>query len=225
MAIINSLAIGKARKSAGNLTFATIQGRTIAREKPVNVRNPRTEKQLAQRSKMAKTVAAYRSIGFMTKHLFTKLPKYTSQYNQFVKENIKLAENFEVIEETGKVTNVEGLVVSNGDILPFDTTFDIEYGDATYAWDDNEAAYNFIKHGDYWVVIAVEENTGNCHVVNSPAYVADGASGGIEVSMGESYENMGLKGPVSACAVYYSPSRNISSVGRLQRFENPTSGS
>lgn len=33
MAIIRSLAVGKARKSAGNLTFRTVRGRTIASEK------------------------------------------------------------------------------------------------------------------------------------------------------------------------------------------------
>ena len=224
MAIINSLAIGKARKSAGNLTFATIQGRTIAREKPVNVRNPRTEKQLAQRSKMSKTVAAYRSIGIMTKHLFTKLPKYTSQYNQFVKENIKIADNFEVIEETGKVTNVEGLMVANGDILPFKTFFTFEYGEATYGWAPDDAAKNFIKNGDYWVIVAVEEATGNCHVVNTRAYTELGENGGLDITQGETYENMDIEGPVFACAVYYSPSRNISSVGRLQRFDNPSAG-
>lgn len=224
MAIINSLAIGKARKSAGNLTFATIQGRTIAREKPVNVRNPRTEKQLAQRSKMSKTVAAYRNIGIMTKHLFTKLPKYTSQYNQFVKENIKIADNFEIIEETGKVTNVEGLMVSNGDVLPFQTSLEVDYGDVTFGWNPTEAAKSFIKVGDYWQIIVVEEATGNCKVINSKEFVPEGETGGLTVSKSEDYLPVGVEGPIFVSLVYYSPSRNLSSVGRLKRFENEPQG-
>lgn len=224
MAIINSLAIGKARKSAGNLTFATIQGRTIAREKPVNVKNPRTEKQLAQRSKMSNTVAAYRNIGIMVKHLFTKLPKYTSQYNQFVKENIKIADNFEIIEETGKVTNVEGLMVSNGDVLPFPTSLEIDYGEATFGWMPTEAAQNFIKVGDYWQIIVVEEATGNCKVINSKAFVEPGESGGLNWSQAEGFVELGVEGPIFTCAVYYSPSRNLSSVGRLKRYENEPRG-
>lgn len=219
MAIINSLAIGKARKSAGNLTFATIQGRTIAREKPVNVRNPRTEKQLAQRSKMSNTVAAYRNIGIMVKHLFTKLPKYTSQYNQFVKENIKIADQFEIIEETGKVTNVEGLMISNGDILPFKTMVEYDYGEVTVSWEQKDEAKNFIKTGDYWEVIVVDEASGDCHTARTKAYGPPEDKDALYFTQGETFIDLGVTGPYFASLVYYSPSRNLSSVGRLQRYE------
>lgn len=114
MAIIRSLAIGKARKSAGNLTFSTVKGRTIAREKPAFVSNPNTAKQQAQRTKMSKVVAAYRSIGSQVKDLFTVIPQYGSAYNQFVKMNIGIADNFEIDENTGVVKNITGMCVANG---------------------------------------------------------------------------------------------------------------
>lgn len=114
MAIIRSLAIGKARGSAGNLTFSTIKGRTIAREKPAFVSNPNTEKQLSQRLKMRNAVAAYRAIGSQVKDLFTVIPRYGSAYNQFIKSNIAIADNFEIDEATGNVKNIIGMCVANG---------------------------------------------------------------------------------------------------------------
>lgn len=114
MAIIRSLAVGKARKSAGNLTFSTVKGRTIAREKPAFVSNPNTPKQQLQRSKMRKVVAAYRSIGAQVRDLFTVVPQYGSSYNQFVKSNIGIADNFEIDETTGNVKNITGMCISNG---------------------------------------------------------------------------------------------------------------
>lgn len=114
MAIINSLAVGKARNSAGNLTFSTIKGRTIAREKPAYVRNPQTSKQIAQREKMAKIVAAWRQFGYQVKHLFTVIAGYGSAYNQFVKLNVGKAETLVVDAITGKVTPIVGLAMGSG---------------------------------------------------------------------------------------------------------------
>lgn len=114
MAIINSLAVGKARNSAGNLTFSTIKGRTIAREKPAYVRNPQTLKQTEQREKMTKIVAAWRQFGYQVKHLFTVIAGYGSAYNQFVKLNISKAKTLVVDAITGKVTPIVGLVMGSG---------------------------------------------------------------------------------------------------------------
>lgn len=114
MAIIRSLAVGKARKSAGNLTFSTVKGRTIAREKPAFVNNPNTAKQQAQRLKMKNVVAAYRAIGSQVKDLFTVIPRYGSAYNQFVKSNIGIADKFEIDEATGTVKAIDGMCIANG---------------------------------------------------------------------------------------------------------------
>ena len=92
MAIVRSLAIGKAVNSAGNLTYQTVKGRTIAREKPVHVANPNTPAQQAQRSKMSNIVAAWREWFFQMAPYFTVIQGYGSAYNEFVKRNIHLAE-------------------------------------------------------------------------------------------------------------------------------------
>lgn len=147
MAIIRSLAIGKARKSAGNLTFSTVKGRTIAREKPAFVSNPNTEKQLAQRSKMKKVVAAYRSIGSQVKDLFTVIPQYGSAYNQFVKMNIGIADNFEIDETKGTVKNITGMCVANGVYPSQCFTIKVALG-GVGAFVRNEQLKSEVKAGD-----------------------------------------------------------------------------
>lgn len=113
MAIIRSLAVGKARKSAGNLTYQTVQGRTIAREKPAFVANPNTPRQQAQRGKMRNLVAAWRAWFSLLKPYFTVIDGFGSAYNQFVKMNMPFAEDYSTNQNTGVVDFVEAYF-SNG---------------------------------------------------------------------------------------------------------------
>ena len=53
MAIFNSFLLGNVKKSVANLTMYGVKGVSIVRGKPLNVRNPRTDKQRVQRAKMA----------------------------------------------------------------------------------------------------------------------------------------------------------------------------
>lgn len=114
MAIIRSLAVGKARKSAGNLTYQTVQGRTIAREKPAFVANPNTPLQQAQRGKMRKLVAAWRAWFSLMKPYFTVIDGYGSAYNQFVKMNMPWAEDFRTDQDAGIVGYADNAYFSNG---------------------------------------------------------------------------------------------------------------
>lgn len=116
MAIINSLAIGKARGSAGNLTYATIEGRTIARSRVTSVRNPNTAAQQLQRGSMALVVKLYRSIGSVCSRTFTVRKKYTSVYNQFVSMNIHRDTSFKWDEMHDDFKVNIGLAVGNGSI-------------------------------------------------------------------------------------------------------------
>lgn len=114
MAVIRSLAVGKARKSAGNLTYQTVKGRTIAREKPAFVANPDTPLQQAQRGKMRNLVAAWRAWFSLTKPYFTVIDGYGSAYNQFVKMNMPWAEDFSTDQGTGVVSYADNVYFSNG---------------------------------------------------------------------------------------------------------------
>lgn len=114
MAVIRSLAVGKARKSAGNLTYQTVKGRTIAREKPAFVANPNTPLQQAQRGKMRKLVAAWRAWFSLMKPYFTVIDGYGSAYNQFVKMNMPWAEDFRTDQDAGIVGYADNAYFSNG---------------------------------------------------------------------------------------------------------------
>ena len=114
MAIVRSLAIGKAVNSAGNITYQTVKGRTIAREKPVHVANPNTPAQQAQRSKMSNIVAAWREWFFVTAKYFTVIQGYGSAYNEFVKRNIHLAELPIFVDGVVNSSRIRGFTVSTG---------------------------------------------------------------------------------------------------------------
>lgn len=219
MAIIRSLAIGKARKSAGNLTFATVEGRTIAREKPVFVKNPRTPAQLEQRDKMRKVVAAYRDFGVKVKQGFTVVPKYTSQYNEFVKRNMAVAENYVVDEETGQVTGLIGTQVSRGSyrflvgpimsVTPQgEIAFDIQ---GTSGWQAVE--------GDMLVYVQVSDEDGRVVVTEEKLSRAQRSilNDGDVVGM----QSERLTGGVSVgTAFYYSPANNASSTAYIQELDS-----
>lgn len=219
MAIIRSLAIGKARKSAGNLTFATVEGRTIAREKPVFVKNPRTPAQLEQRDKMRKVVAAYRDFGVKVKQGFTVVPKYTSQYNEFVKRNMAVAENYVVDEETGKVTGLIGTQVSRGSyrfllgplvsVTPSGVmSFDIQGTSGWQALDGDMIVFVQVSSEDGRVVVTdVKLSNLERNILNDGDVVR--------------IESESLTGGVSGgAAFYYSPANNASSTAYIQDLDS-----
>lgn len=87
MAIIDSLAIGKARNSIGNLTYCVISGRTIARQKPTDVYNPKTVSQAKYRTQFAYAVRYWGEFGYIFAPYYTKLKGYGSAYNTCISLN------------------------------------------------------------------------------------------------------------------------------------------
>lgn len=85
MAIINSLAIGKSYKSAGNLTYKTVRGRTIASQR-ITQNTSNTAAQGAQRSRFGATAQCMQLFLLYVNNFFEKT-KYGSARNQYVKVN------------------------------------------------------------------------------------------------------------------------------------------
>lgn len=85
MAIVNSLAIGKSVKSAGNLTYKTIRGRTIASQR-ITSNKSNTILQSAQRSRFSASSQAMSLIAPYIDKCYEK-SKYGSARNAFFKEN------------------------------------------------------------------------------------------------------------------------------------------
>lgn len=83
MALINSLAIGKSRKSAGNLTYKTVRGRTIASQR-ITSNSSRTALQVFQRGAFSDTVKCMQLVIPWINNFFDK-SKYGSSRNQFMK--------------------------------------------------------------------------------------------------------------------------------------------
>lgn len=85
MAIVNSLAIGKSVKSAGNLTYKTVRGRTIASQRIIT-NSSNTMAQGFQRHRF-RTTAKCMQLFLPYINSFFEKTKYGSSRNQFVKLN------------------------------------------------------------------------------------------------------------------------------------------
>lgn len=85
MAIINSLAIGKSRKSAGNLTYKTVRGRTIASQR-ITENKSNSPAQGIQRGRFSATAQCIQLFLPYVNNFFEKT-KYGSARNQYVKMN------------------------------------------------------------------------------------------------------------------------------------------
>lgn len=121
MAIINSVAIGKAVNSIGDITYQTIKGRTIARQKPTNVYNPKTINQARCRTKFAYIVRFWKEKGSFFKPYYTRLVGYGSPYNTCISLNNK-AEEQVVQVVLGKLQMQTGYYMSYG-IYPLNSIY------------------------------------------------------------------------------------------------------
>lgn len=111
MAIVNSLAIGKSRKSAGNLTYKTVRGRTIASQR-ITENKSNTAKQAAQRSSFSMASQAITLCRYYVDYAYEK-SKYGSARNEFMRTNPKFNLGGLVAEiKEGAVTLADGFLLS-----------------------------------------------------------------------------------------------------------------
>lgn len=85
MAVINSLAIGKSRKSAGNLTYKTVRGRTIASQR-ITENKSNSPAQGIQRGRFGTTAQCIQLFLPYVNNFFEKT-RFGSSRNQYVKVN------------------------------------------------------------------------------------------------------------------------------------------
>lgn len=152
MAIVNSLAIGKSYKSAGNLTYKTVRGRTIASQR-ITQNTSNTAAQGAQRSRFGATAQCMQLFLPYVNNFFEKT-KYGSARNQYVKMN--------------KFINLGGLLgeVKEG-IVPMSEAFLLLFGRDTSDRLLNGSAY-YASYG-----------TLSC-IVNETSVAGDKVSIGVE---------------------------------------------
>ena len=128
MAIIRSMGVGKASGSIDNITYSTIEGRTIARSKAAFVHNPNTSLQVAQRLRMRDVVFLWRVIGKRFEKLWTKRAKYNSPYNAFVSKNIMNNDAYLVDVTENQYELIDGFVLGDGSYLNTDITVSVGEG-------------------------------------------------------------------------------------------------
>lgn len=111
MAIINSLAIGKSRKSAGNLTYKTVRGRTIASQR-ITENKSNTIAQGFQRNRFSQASQAMTLIAPYIGACYEK-SRYGSSRNAFFRENKRFNLGGLVPEiKEGAVSLAHGMLLS-----------------------------------------------------------------------------------------------------------------
>lgn len=148
MAIVKSLGLGKARGSAGEFTYSTIEGRTIARTKPAHVHNPNTEGQQAQRTKMREVVIAWRDAGQRFEKLWTNRKKYHSAYNSFVSANIANNGTFEVPEGKEYIYMNDGFILGKGQYQANQLEVVVDENDIHIVINNTVSLFHNLKVGD-----------------------------------------------------------------------------
>lgn len=208
MAIIRSTVMGKSRKSIGNVTTQVYGGRTIAREKPASVKNPRTMGQVAQRTKMANIVAAWRNQFVALKKFFTSGLAYQSAYNVFCQLNIHYGED-PIVNDAGAVIHVpEGLYLSSGTFPQHFITVTEAEGNVNISV-NNAGMRDVIAEGDLFAVVEPMNASGNVSVTEYTLTASDAT-----LIKGGGTLDTQIAAPAEFVVIWYSPSRGMSSTAR-----------
>lgn len=111
MAIFRSFLLGDVKKSVANLTMYIAKGVSIVRGKPLNVHNPRTDKQQVQRARMKALVELVSGFGPALPVGYPQTTGLVSANNRFVQDNM---EAVTVDEEFKATVDFSKLVCSSG---------------------------------------------------------------------------------------------------------------
>lgn len=117
MAIIKSLAIGKAKGSMGNITYAYLGGDTIGKGKIAFPKIPRTYAQMTRRTKWANIVNLWQTLTIGWHPSFEDATGRVSDYNMFLSRNINGPAVFLSKEEANAGGSVAaGYMITDGSL-------------------------------------------------------------------------------------------------------------
>lgn len=137
MARINSVSVGRAAKKLGNMVYYTMNGKTYARARVEQVKNPKTSKQMAQRLIFTTAVRSRDALKSIVDHSFENKKYGSESLNYFMKRNLEIlraraaADNgltgaFNV--PYGITMQANPLLISQGTIASMRYDFDKENG-------------------------------------------------------------------------------------------------
>lgn len=114
---IKSLAIGKAKGSAGNLTYTTLGDETIAKAKVSFPSNPKTPAQMTRRVQLSNLVNMFQALRPYQKLAFQTATGRVSDYNRFVGNNLGIVHVYLTKKEaTGGAVVVAPYMITDGEI-------------------------------------------------------------------------------------------------------------
>lgn len=90
MARINSVSVGRAAKKLGNMVYYTMNGKTYARARVEQVKNPKTAKQIAQRLIFTTAVRSRDALKSIVDHSFENKKYGSESLNYFMKRNLEI---------------------------------------------------------------------------------------------------------------------------------------
>lgn len=145
MARINSVSVGRAAKKLGNMVYYTMNGKTYARARVEQVKNPKTAKQMAQRLIFTTAVRSRDALKSIVDHSFENKKYGSDSLNYFMKRNLEIlraraaADNgltgsFNV--PYGITMQANPLLISQGTIPSINYGFDGE--DGLYFYTENK---------------------------------------------------------------------------------------
>lgn len=114
---IKSLAIGKAKGSAGNLTYTTMGDETIAKAKVSFPSNPKTPAQMTRRVQLANLVNMFQALRPYQKLAFQTATGRVSDYNRFVGNNLGIVPVYLTKKEAiGGAVVVAPYMITDGEL-------------------------------------------------------------------------------------------------------------
>lgn len=114
---IKSLAIGKAKGSAGNLTYTTMGDETIAKAKVSFPTNPKTPAQMTRRVQLSNLVNMFQALRPYQKLAFQTATGRVSDYNRFVGNNLGIVSVYLTKKEAlGGAVVVAPYMITDGEL-------------------------------------------------------------------------------------------------------------
>lgn len=148
MAIVQNPITGRTKKKFGTAVFSTQFGKNTMRTKPINVKNPKTDAQVKQRTKFTIVVDLIRQVLPLINEVYSGSLKNMSPYNKITSINVKNAFTGEppVLDHTKIVLcHFEGSSVNNVVLTPqANQVIDIAWVANTNIQEELDALLTFI---------------------------------------------------------------------------------
>lgn len=140
MAVVQNPIVGRAKNKFGNAIFSTWKGKNVLRTKPLEVSNPRSPAQVAQRNRLSEMVAMYRASKGAIDLGYKQQAIGRTEYNAFVADNMPFAVANSLNGEIS--VSYDDIMFAKGSLPPTAITLGNQTSStASVSWSDQEIDY------------------------------------------------------------------------------------